>query len=225
MQGLSSRRESREHGEIRFAEAGEGRRALTAHRGTSTAPADGAHAAASAGLRRSAIALFVWSMLYMAPHLYWALGGRGGGWAFKPDAMDVEHFRAANWAASAMLTAAGLVGLGLCWSRSRALDRALLVAAWGGASISAAHGLAGMAYRVLAIVGVVDIDGVDFDASKHGWVLWDLFVIEPWFFVEGVLFFLVGRAAVLDGRRRRWDVACACGLALATATAAVGLRV
>jgi hypothetical protein len=182
-------------------------------------------------LRRWATALFAWSMLYMAPHLYWALGGRAGGRAFKPGAMDVEHFRAANWAASVVLTVAAFIGLAIHWVRRRRaglgrgrVELALLVAAWGGASISAAHGLAGIAYRVLAIAGLVDIDGVDFAVSKHGWVLWDLFAIEPWFLVEGALFFLVGRAAMLDGReRRRWDITCACDLAVATA--AIGVRV
>jgi hypothetical protein len=184
-------------------------------------------------LRRHAVALFVWSMLYMAPHLYWALGGRAGARAFKPGAMDVEHFRAANWAASLMLTVAGLVGVALLWSRRRAagdprgrVELALLVAAFGGASISAAHGVAGIVYRLLAIVGIVDVEGVPFELSEHGWVLWDLLVIEPWFVAEGVLFFLVGRAAMADDReRRRWDAACACGLAVATATAAIGVRV
>ena len=47
-----------------------------------------------------------------------------------------------------------------------------------------------------------------FDASRHEWALWDLFVFEPWFLIEGVLFIAAGAAAspdhagpeTLDGR-------------------------
>jgi hypothetical protein len=63
-----------------------------------------------------------------------------------------------------------------------------LAAVWIGAAIAAGHGLYGIVYRTLNVAGVVDVDGAAFDAARHGWVLWDLFLFEPWFLIEGVLF-------------------------------------
>jgi hypothetical protein len=54
----------------------------------------------------------------------------------------------------------------------------------------------------------------------------DLFVFEPWFVIEGVLFATAGWASMSASEsRRRWLVACLVGISLATTSGVFGLRV
>lgn len=178
-------------------------------------------------LRLSATAPCLWSGLYVLPHLYWALGGEVGFSALKPSATAHAQWEAINWAASVVLVLPVLIGVGLIRFRGQRVVRPVLLAAtFAGASIAASHGLYGIVYRILNLVGVVDIDGEAFAMSEHPWVLWDLLVFEPWFLVEGLLFAAVGWAAATTSQaRRRWTIACASGIALATVTGLLGLRV
>ena len=64
-----------------------------------------------------------------------------------------------------------------------------------------------------------------FDASRHGWVIWDLLVFEPWFLIEGVLFAGVGWAATPPSSRRTWIIACSTAITLSVVTGLVGVRV
>jgi hypothetical protein len=79
----------------------------------------------------------------------------------------------------------------------------LLVVVGAGCAIAASHGLYGIAFRAASVIGISDVEGAPFDADEHGWVLWDLFAIEPWFLIEGVLLGLAGYFALTSDRGRR----------------------
>ena len=174
-----------------------------------------------------ATALSAWSLLYVLPHLYWAVGGEVGFSALKPSATAQEGWQAINAAASVILLLPVAIGLALPRTRSHRLWRALLFAAClGGASIAVSHGVYGLVYRVLNIVGVVDVDGRGFTMAEHPWVLWDIFVFEPWFLIEGVLFATAGWVAMSGSEsRRRWVLGCIVGISLAMTSGVLGLRI
>jgi hypothetical protein len=173
------------------------------------------------------LALCAWSLLYTLPHLYWALGGEALLFMVKRSATEMEHWRAIDWAASWVLTGAALVGPVLIWSTARPRLRTWALATCvAGAAIAVSHGAFGIVYRALNLAGATDIDGAAFDASRHEWALWDLFVFEPWFLIEGVLFVAAGAAALTTPRARgRWTVGCLAGIGFATLTGLLGLRV
>jgi hypothetical protein len=106
----------------------------------------------------------------------------------KPSAAALTQWRTINWAASVVLVLPVVIAAALVRSRADPLKATLMVASLGGAAIAAGHGLYGIIYRVLTVAGVVEVDGRPFDATLHGRVLWDLFVFEPWFLIEGLLF-------------------------------------
>ncbi len=172
-------------------------------------------------------ALSVWSVLYVLPHVYWAVGGDFGFSTLKPSATAQEGWQAINALASVILLLPVAIGLALPRARSHRLARALLLTAClGGASIAMSHGVYGIVYRVLNIVGVVDIDGQRFTTAQHPWVLWDLFVFEPWFLIEGGLFAGAGWASMSGAESgRRWLLGCLVGISLAMASGVLGLRV
>ena len=163
----------------------------------------------------------------MLPHLYWAVGGEFGFSALKPSATAQDGWQAVNAAASLILLLPVGIGLVLLRAPSHRLVRAVLLAAClGGASIAVSHGVYGIVYRVLNIVGVVDVDGRGFTTAQHPWVLWDLFVFEPWFLIEGVLFAAAGWASISGSEsRRRWLFGCLVGISLALTSGVFGLRV
>ncbi len=173
----------------------------------------------------SAIAVTVWSVAYLVPHLYWAIGGTHGLSAVKPSARALPEWRAINWAASGVLALPAMLAVALVRARSRALKAGLLLVCLAGSSIAAAHGLYGIVYRALIVSGTIDVDGEPFDASRHGWVIWDLAVFEPWFLIEGLLLAALGAAVTPTCFRRRWIIACAAGIGFATLTGLLGLRV
>ncbi len=177
--------------------------------------------------RRWPLALCGWSLLYVLPHLYWALGGDRLLFMVKQSAAEMDDWRAINWAASAVLTGAALVGPALIWSTTRPrLRMATLAVCVAGAAIAGSHGAFGIVYRALNLAGVTDVDGTAFAASKHEWVLWDLYVFEPWVLVEGGLFIAAGSAVLTNpAARRRWTVGCLAACGLAALTGLLGLRV
>lgn len=187
----------------------------------------GAQRAEQVPARGWPLALSAWSLLYMLPHLYWALGGDALLFMVRESAVELDDWRAINWAASVVLTGAALIGPALIWFATRPRLRvATLAACLAGAAIAGSHGAFGIAYRALNVAGVTDIDGSAFDASEHEWVLWDLFVFEPWFLIEGVLFIGAGAAALTTTRARaRWTIACVAAIGVATLTGLLGLRV
>lgn len=56
----------------------------------------------------SGYAVFIWSVAYVIPHLYWALGGTIGMSILKPSLSELPQWELINWIASAILTPAFL---------------------------------------------------------------------------------------------------------------------
>jgi Protein of unknown function (DUF3995) len=173
------------------------------------------------------LALCAWSLLYMLPHLYWALGGDALLFMVKHSAAEMDDWQAINLAASVVLTGAALIGPALIWFTARPrLRAATLATCVAGAAIAGSHGAFGIIYRALNVAGVTDLDGTPFDASRHEWALWDLFIFEPWFLIEGVLFMAAGATALKTTQTRsRWTVGCLVAIGIATLTGLIGLRV
>jgi len=72
---------------------------------------------------------------------------------------------------------------------------------------------------------VTEVDGGSFSIDAHEWVLWDLFTIEPWFLLQGVLLGAVGYTAQRSEKGRRFWMRCVGALFLiALTTAALGVK-
>jgi hypothetical protein len=179
------------------------------------------------GFRLASVALLVWSALYALPHLYWGLGGTSGFSVLKPSASKIEGWEAANLVAFVLIAGTGFVGFGLEAARQRPRLRLILWTIAGtGCAIAGAHGAYGIVFRASAVAGLRDIDGEPFDTDAHGWVLWDLLAIEPWFLAEGILLGLVGCLALRTGTgRTRWLGLVGAGFLIAFASGALGLKV
>jgi hypothetical protein len=176
-------------------------------------------------VRAASLALLAWSMLYALIHLYWGLGGDYGLFALKPSAPEEDIWIAANLFAFGLIAFAG--GLGFALERARRLPaRAVLLAiVAAGSAIATSHGVYGIAFRAAQVAGLSSIEGAGFSIDDHGWALWDMLAIEPWFLVEGLLLGVVGYLNMRStAGRDRWLLAVS-GLGLiALLTGVLGLK-
>ncbi|MBA2310323.1 MAG: DUF3995 domain-containing protein [Pseudonocardiales bacterium] len=123
-----------------------------------------------------------WSLIFAAPHFYWAVGGRAGleNQAAAADvALQQGWFAAYNLAAGCLGILGALVALGLAkrWGSRRA-RRWLLGAATAACSVLLLRGLLG-----LTLLGVGLLTGT-FDQQTPAVLL----AIEPWFVVGGIAY-------------------------------------
>jgi hypothetical protein len=174
----------------------------------------------------SGYAVFIWSIAYMLPHLYWALGGTVGLSLLRPSISTLPEWQAINWVASVFLTAAGLLGVVLAHLKTRGLLRWLLLAiTLAGCAVATSHGIYGIIYRILQIVGVIDLESGPFLYEEHAFVLWDLVLFEPWFLVEGILLGILGWHVPISPRARRiWLVLCITGTLAGMISGWLGVR-
>ncbi|MED3562612.1 DUF3995 domain-containing protein [Bacillus xiapuensis] len=172
------------------------------------------------------IAVFVWSIAYMLPHLYWALGGRIGLSLLKPSVAESPHFEFINWVALPIFIAAGLVGLGFIYlGKSKILRTLLLSISVLGCSIATAHGIFGIIYRGLQIAGVIGLDNGTFHIHDNIYVVWDLVIFEPWFLIEGILLAIAGWCHLKGARSRKiWLAVCMLGTIVGLVTGILGVR-
>jgi hypothetical protein len=155
-------------------------------------------------------AVAFWSVLYLLPHLVWALGVRAGFVALHPSIATFPQWRTINWIASGILGIAALLGLALRRrSPNTAVHRAKLTIAWFGACIATAHGLVGIGMRIETICGWPQ-------PAVPAWLYWDLLVFEPWFLIEGVLLAVAGSMLLSSSsQRNRWALLYIAGTAVA----------
>ncbi len=174
----------------------------------------------------SGYAVFIWSLGYMLPHLYWALGGTAGLTLLKPTILDLAQWELINWVASIFLTGAGCLGLAFIYfPRRRWLGALLLAIAWAGCSLATSHGLYGIVNRGLQMAGLAALEGGPFAWAEHAYVFWDLVLFEPWFLIEGILLAVLGRCYLRQARHRRlWLVACLLGIGFGLITGLMGVR-
>lgn len=170
-------------------------------------------------------AVFIWSISYMLPHLYWALGGTAGQSLLRPSILEMPQWELINGVASLFLTVAGLIGLALVYFRRGFVRWVLLAIALFGCAVAASHGIYGIVNRILQISGVAPLESAPFNMGEHAYVVWDLVLYEPWFLIEGILFGLVGWY-YLDAPRQQsiWLTLCVLGVIVGLVTGLLGVR-
>lgn len=171
-----------------------------------------------------ALALALWSFAYAGYRAYYAAGGQVG-MIGRPESQT--QFQVLNAVGALVILLAGV--LPLVAVRVSALGRALPVLGWIGGVGCCMHALVDMTLRVLSLTGAHPTElpadvWLSFDRRTSD--LQDLFLNEPWFFVEGLLWAALALTCVAPGRRGRWLwsalIACA---ALTTAGILSGLDV
>lgn len=170
-------------------------------------------------------AVFIWSIAYMLPHLYWALGGTLGLSMLKPSVLELPQWQMINWVAAVFLTAAGFLGLALIYLKKRSfLSWLLLTIALAGCSLATSHGIYGIINRILQMAGVAGLESGPFNINEHAYVVWDLVLFEPWFLIEGILLGLVGWYDLNKPRHRQiWLALCTMGI-IAGMVGLLGIR-
>lgn len=124
--------------------------------------------------QKPAYAAFVWSVVFLIPHVYWAAGGTVG--------LEVESvdglLAAVNYAAIVLSIVAAVLALALVrpWGASLP-HRVLLIGAWGACVLLSLRGSVGLIQALVFMLG-----GSDDELSRIG------LVFEPLFLVGGILF-------------------------------------
>jgi len=155
----------------------------------------------------------VWALSYAAYRAYYALGGTA---AMIGRPISESRFQAVNAVgAGIILVAAVLPWLVMLSHRFRRITPAL---GWVVAVGCCMHALVDATLRVLSLTGVHPTQlPSSFWASydRRTADLQDLFLNEPWFFIQGLLWAAVALHVVRRSRRRVWLVsACAATAAL-----------
>jgi len=145
----------------------------------------------------------VWALLYAAYRGYYALGGTIGMFGTP---VSESQWRQINAVGAALLVMAAIVAFASTrlWAR-RYARIALLVFAWVAFTGCVMHGLVDIATRLLSMAGVIHMEfpfwaSIDRRASD----LQDLFLNEPWFLIEGLLWGALGWLGLTTNRARRW---------------------
>lgn len=163
--------------------------------------------------RIAAGALAVWAFGYGCYRAYYALGGQAG---------MIGHFTSSTqWhainavGAAILFVAAGLPVVAVANQHRRWVRRLLPVVAWVAAVGCCMHALVSGTLRVLSITGVHAQSypaGLWLSINRHAADLQDLLFNEPWFFIEGCLWAVLGLACIGATSHRRWwrSAAVAC---------------
>jgi hypothetical protein len=169
---------------------------------------------------RAANAAFVWTLAFIALHVYWYLGGRVG-FGDQADPLPASA-SAYTWPSSVggwivMVVEAGMWAAGLAvpsalaWPWGRRLPRRMLVAMmWAGGAILLARGGLGFVDDALRFSGLLDggltglstKDVLD-SADPSTYTKLSTVAIDSIFFLGGVLFAYAARLAGSASRRHR----------------------
>lgn len=171
-------------------------------------------------------ALFIWSIAYMLPHLYWAFGGKMGLSLLKPNLAESPQWEIINLVASIFLTVAGFLGILLIYYKKQGFIKWILLGVTlTGCSLATSHGIYGIIYRMLQIFGFIGSDLGIFDIHNHSFILWDLILFEPWFLIEGILLGLVGWYYLNRSNSKKvWLLLCIVGTLIGLITGLFGVR-
>ncbi len=164
--------------------------------------------------RKLAIWLAGWAFVYGCYRAYYAFGGTFG-MIGVPVSKPV--FQAINGAGAAIIMAAAVLPLILA---RPALRRTLPFFGWAGAVGCCMHAVVNWTLRVLSVTGVhpTELPGsvwVSYDRNVAD--LQDLFLNEPWFFVEGLLWGALALVFVRASRRRLWLTTAVAAMVLTSA--------
>ncbi len=143
-----------------------------------------------------------WALLYAAYRGYYALGGRFGIFGTP---VSWEQWRFVNGVAAVLLVlvAALAAALPLLWRWPRA-RMALVGVAWIIAVGCVMHALVDETTRILSLAGRLPMEFPFFttiDRRRSG--LQDVFLNEPWFFVQGMLWGAIGWRGLGSATARR----------------------
>ena len=159
----------------------------------------------SVNLFRLCVAAFIWSALYGAYRLYYALGGT----SFIPGELSsATTFRFINLVAAIVMLLLALLPLVMYWVRNSAKWKLLvLVACWLVAVACCSHALIDIAQRILSLTGHLQIQypsSIWTSVNYREADLQDLFGNEPWFLIEGLLFAAIGWWNIAKSKHRTW---------------------
>lgn len=149
-----------------------------------------------------------WASLYAAYRGYYALGGTLG--MFGTPVSD-EQWRFVNRVAAVLLVLAAMLAAisPQLWKRPRA--RAVLVGVGWIITVGCVmHALVDETTRILSLAGVLHMELPFFTTiDQRAADLQDIFLNEPWFFVEGVLWGALCWRGLRPATHRRWFLASA----------------
>jgi hypothetical protein len=163
-----------------------------------------------------AVALGVWAAGYAAYRFYYAFGGQVG-MIGRPS--PAQHFRHDNFIGGAIILIGALLpSIAVSAWGHRPVRRLVPVVGWIAAVGCCMHAITLMTLRMLSLTGVHPTHyppGLWLSIDRHQADLQDLFLNEPWFFIEGCLWALVALTALQPSARQRWQrsAAVACLLA------------
>jgi hypothetical protein len=167
------------------------------------------------GLRRKvAVALALWTIPYACYRAYYAAGGEFG---MIGQPVSITQIRAINAVGAAVIGVAAI--LPLLAMRIPVLRRAMPILGWIGAVGCCMHALVDWTLRVLSLTGVhpTQLPASLWRSFDRGAAdLQDVFLNEPWFFVEGLLWGALALTFVTASRRRPWIVSAIVGCLLLT---------
>jgi hypothetical protein len=144
-----------------------------------------------------------WALLYAAYRGYYALGGTIGMFGTP---VSESQWRQINGVGAVLLVLAAFVAFATTRLWHRPLARqALLAFAWVAFVGCVMHALVDITIRLLSIAGLVQMDfpfwvSIDRQASN----LQDIFLNQPWFQIEGLLWGALGWVGLATERARRW---------------------
>ena len=166
---------------------------------------------------------FLFTLLFTALHVYWAVGGT---WGLPLLALhNKEAVQATNWVVSALMLAGAFLVLAMLHPLSRRVAPWLVLGpVWVGSVVCVSHAFYGFVTKGLYLAGREDavdfpvVPGVDpATAADHNHLsaVHDILVFEPCFLVQGVLLALAGWQFVrTSAGRRRWTVSLVAGVLL-----------
>ncbi|MEV5012696.1 DUF3995 domain-containing protein [Streptomyces sp. NPDC056159] len=166
---------------------------------------------------------FVFTILFMLLHVYWAVGGTWG----LP--LLAQHEKAAvqavNWVVSVIMVCGAIVILALNHPIGRRVRAwMLLVPIWIAAVVCISHAVYGFVTKALYLSGyhgavdfpvVPGVSAARAAEANHLSAVQDLLVFEPCFLIQGVVIALAAWQFIrtLEGRRR-WGTSMLLGIAV-----------
>lgn len=134
------------------------------------------------------------------------------------------QWRQINAVGAVLLVIAAVMAVATVWLWRRGYGRtALLVFCWVAAVGCVMHALVDESSRLLSMAGVLHMEYPNFWVSidRHASDLQDVFLNEPWFLIEGVLWGVLGWTGLSSTRSRRWWLGSA--IAAIVALTAIGM--
>ena len=129
--------------------------------------------------QNAAYAAFVWALVFLVPHVYWAAGGTTG---LGDEPME-GALAVVNYAAIALSVLAAVLALALVRTWGAAVPRrALLIGAWGACVVLTLRGGVGLIQALAIAVGASDDEVPTISL-----------IFEPLFAIGGILFGLAAR--------------------------------